>query len=51
MRPKNKYLEITMNYMENYSIRVEEERDYLAVESLVRESFWNVYKPGICHGS
>ena len=35
-----------MNYMENYSIRVEEERDYLAVESLVRESFWNVYRPG-----
>lgn len=32
--------------MENYSIRVEEERDYLAVESLVRESFWNVYRPG-----
>ena len=35
-----------MNYMKNYSIRVEEERDYLAVESLVRESFWNVYRPG-----
>ena len=32
--------------MNNYSIRVEEERDYLAVESLVRESFWNVYRPG-----
>lgn len=31
--------------MNNYSIRVEEERDYLAVESLVRESFWNVYRP------
>ena len=35
-----------MNYMENYSIRVEEERDYSTVESLVRESFWNVYRPG-----
>ena len=32
--------------MNNYSIRVEEERDYRAVESLVRESFWNVYRPG-----
>ena len=32
--------------MENYSIRVEEERDYSTVESLVRESFWNVYRHG-----
>ena len=32
--------------MNNYSIRVEEERDYLAVEDLVRGSFWNVYRPG-----
>ena len=32
--------------MENYSIRVEEERNYSTVESLVRESFWNVYRPG-----
>ena len=32
--------------MENYSIRVEEERDYSTVESLVRESFWKVYRPG-----
>ncbi len=32
--------------MNNYSIRVEEERDYLTVESLVREAFWNVYRPG-----
>ena len=32
--------------MENYSIRVEEERDYSTVESLVREAFWNVYRPG-----
>lgn len=32
--------------MNNYSIRVENERDYSTVESLVRESFWNVYRPG-----
>ncbi len=32
--------------MNNYSIRVEEERDYFTVESLVREAFWNVYRPG-----
>ena len=32
--------------MENYSIRVGEERDYSTVESLVREAFWNVYRPG-----
>ena len=32
--------------MENYSIRVEEERDYSTVESLVRQAFWNVYRPG-----
>ena len=39
-------LPAVFNYMENYSIRVEEERDYSTVESLVRESFWNVYRPG-----
>lgn len=32
--------------MENYSIRVEEERDYSTVEGLVRKAFWNVYRPG-----
>ena len=32
--------------MENYSIRVEEKRDYSTVEGLVREAFWNVYRPG-----
>ena len=26
--------------------RREEEKDYRAVEELVRESFWNVYRPG-----
>ena len=32
--------------MDNQSIRVEEERDYSTVEGLVRESLWNVYRPG-----
>ena len=31
---------------ENILIRREEERDHRAVEELVRESFWNVYRPG-----
>ena len=30
----------------NYNIRLEEKKDYRAVENLVRESFWNVYRPG-----
>ena len=30
----------------DYSIRLEKEEDYRAVENLVRESFWNVYRPG-----
>ena len=28
------------------SFRREEEKDFRAVENLVRESFWNVYRPG-----
>lgn len=28
------------------TIRLEESKDYSAVEYLVRESFWNVYRPG-----
>ena len=28
------------------TIRLEMEEDYRAVENLVRESFWNVYRPG-----
>ncbi len=32
--------------MNNYTIRVEEKRDFFTVESLVRQSFWNVYRPG-----
>ena len=31
---------------ENIFIRRETERDHRAVETLVRESFWNVYRPG-----
>lgn len=27
-------------------IRLEEEKDYFAVENLTREAFWNVYRPG-----
>ena len=30
----------------DYIIRLEEKKDYRAVEYLVRESFWNVYRPG-----
>ena len=30
----------------DYIIRPEQEADYRAVEHLVRESFWNVYRPG-----
>lgn len=30
----------------DYIIRLEEKEDYRAVENLVRESFWNVYRPG-----
>ena len=29
-----------------YTIRSERREDYRAVENLVRESFWNVYRPG-----
>jgi len=32
--------------MSNYIIRLEEQKDYRDVENLVRESFWNVYRPG-----
>ena len=30
----------------DYTIRLENKEDYREVENLVRESFWNVYKPG-----
>ncbi|MBP5325065.1 MAG: N-acetyltransferase [Pseudobutyrivibrio sp.] len=30
----------------DYIIRLEEKKDYREVENLIRESFWNVYRPG-----
>ena len=30
----------------DYSIRLERKEDHVEVENLVRESFWNVYRPG-----
>ena len=30
----------------DYTIRLERSEDYRAVENLIRESFWNVYRPG-----
>lgn len=30
----------------NIVIRLEEPKDYRAVETLIRDSFWNVYRPG-----
>ena len=30
----------------DFTIRLEREEDYREVENLVRESFWNVYRPG-----
>ena len=30
----------------DYTIRLERSEDFRAVENLVRESFWNVYRPG-----
>ena len=32
--------------METYTIRLEKKEDHRAVENLIRESFWNVYRPG-----
>lgn len=32
--------------MDEYIIRLEEEKDYREVEELTRDAFWNVYKPG-----
>ena len=31
---------------DDYTIRLERPEDYRAAENLVRESFWNVYRPG-----
>ena len=30
----------------DYRIRLERKEDYSEVENLVREAFWNVYRPG-----
>lgn len=30
----------------NYRIRLEKKEEYREVENLVREAFWNVYRPG-----
>ena len=30
----------------DFIIRLEKEKDFREVENLVRESFWNVYRPG-----
>ena len=35
-----------MTKSENMEIRLETPEDYLKVENLVRDSFWNVYRPG-----
>ena len=32
--------------MRDYTIRLEMKEDHRAVENLIRESFWNVYRPG-----
>lgn len=32
--------------MKNYNIRIEQQHEQHAVENLVREAFWNVYRPG-----
>ena len=32
--------------MKNLNIRNEKKEDYRAVENLIRESYWNVYRPG-----
>ena len=32
--------------MNNITIRLEKKEEYREVENMVRESFWNVYRPG-----
>ncbi len=32
--------------MKNLTIRLEPQQDHTAAEALIREAFWNVYKPG-----
>ena len=45
-------IETNLNFIEDikmndFTIRLETEKDYRAVEELNREAFWNVYKPGL----
>ena len=35
-----------MRKMNDVTFRLEEEKDFGSVENLIRESFWNVYRPG-----
>lgn len=37
---------IQLELCDNMNIRLENEEDYLKVENLVRDSFWNIYRPG-----
>lgn len=39
-------LTLNQKEMENYSIRLESVNEQHEVENLIRESFWNVYRPG-----
>ena len=32
--------------MKDFIIRLESKEDYRATEHLIREAFWNVYRPG-----
>ena len=56
-RRTTNHMKILFNYVkaENYeennespdkAIRLEEKKDYLKVENLVRDAFWNIYRPG-----
>ncbi|MBR5954173.1 MAG: GNAT family N-acetyltransferase [Methanobrevibacter sp.] len=40
------YNSVKINGGNNIKIRLEDKNDYLEVENLVRDSFWNVYRPG-----
>jgi len=43
---RQNYRDATITVMNDIIFRLEEEKDYRAVEHLTREAFWNVYKPG-----
>ena len=42
----NKYDNYQKMTTENYTIRLEQQCDQCDVENLIRDSFWNVYRPG-----